>query len=85
MKRRRSLFRPGRDYLIARDGDEMQRQLSRVLHDPDLSAELAASGLQTVRARDTCRHRVDELMDILARIAPARAARPAAAAREPVQ
>jgi len=79
------LFRPGRDYLIARDGDEMQRQLSRVLHDPDLSAEFAASGLQTIRARHTCRHRVDELMDILAQIAPARAARPAATAREPAQ
>ncbi len=47
------LFRPGRDYLVARDGAEMRRHL-------------AASGLETVRARHTCAHRVDELLAVLA-------------------
>ncbi|MEX6506186.1 glycosyltransferase [Jiella sp. M17.18] len=56
------LFRTGTDYLVARDGGEMRTQLRRVLNDPDLAASLAASGLETIRARHTCRHRVDELL-----------------------
>ncbi|MGP1355916.1 CgeB family protein [Roseicyclus sp.] len=59
------LFRPGRDFLYARGGAEMAAQLARVLADPDLAADLAASGLETVRARHTCAHRVDELTGIL--------------------
>ena len=65
------LFRPGRDFLFARDGDDMERQLARVLADPDLAADLAASGLETVRARHTCAHRVDELMGILSTLGAA--------------
>ncbi len=60
------LFRPGEDFLLARDGDEMTAQLRRVLSDPELSAELRRNGLETVRARHGCTHRVDELFDILA-------------------
>ena len=60
------LFRPGEDFLVAEDGEAMARQLGRVLADPELAAALAASGLATIRARHTCRHRVDELLRILA-------------------
>ncbi|HEX8401641.1 MAG TPA: glycosyltransferase [Allosphingosinicella sp.] len=60
------LFRPGRDYLTARDGAEMTAQLQRLREDPALRAELVASGLETVRARHTCAHRVDELLGIVA-------------------
>ncbi|EPE96883.1 CgeB family protein [Rhizobium grahamii] len=60
------LFRPGTDYLVAEDGAAMQRRLKEVLSDPDLAATLAKSGLETVRSRHTCRHRVDELLTILA-------------------
>lgn len=58
------LFRPGRDYLVARDGAEMKRHMCAVLHEPELRASLIASGLETVRARHTCAHRVDELLNI---------------------
>lgn len=61
------LFRPGKDYLVAEDGTEMTRLLKSVLSDAALSRDLAASGLETIRARHTCRHRVDELLTILAR------------------
>jgi spore maturation protein CgeB len=61
------LFRPGKDFLVARDGAEMTAQLRAVLGDPDLAAALSASGLETVRARHSCAHRVDELLDALAR------------------
>jgi spore maturation protein CgeB len=60
------LFRPGRDYLIARNGAEMQVLLDEVVHDPDLAESLVASGLETITARHTCGHRVDELLQICA-------------------
>jgi len=60
------LFRPGEDYLVAQDGDAMRAALRSVLNDPDRAATLAASGLETIRARHTCAHRVDELIAILA-------------------
>lgn len=63
-----TLFRPGKDYLVARTGGEMAAHLNAILHDRELAAELAASGLQTIRSRHTCRHRVDELLTILARL-----------------
>jgi spore maturation protein CgeB len=62
------LFRPGLDYLVARDGREMARHLRDVLGDPQLAASLRASGLQTIRTRHTCAHRVDELLRIAAEI-----------------
>jgi spore maturation protein CgeB len=59
------LFRPGRDYLVAENGREMTRLLREVLTDDALAAALVESGLETIRARHTCRHRVDELLSIL--------------------
>jgi spore maturation protein CgeB len=60
------LFRPGQDFLFARDGVEMTRHLRALAKDPDLRASLAESGLATIRDRHTCAHRVDELLDIVA-------------------
>jgi spore maturation protein CgeB len=60
------LFRPGRDYLVAEDGAAMQGHLRALLNDAGMAHELAANGLETVRARHTCVHRVDELLAILA-------------------
>jgi spore maturation protein CgeB len=67
------LFRPGEDFLVARDGAAMGRTLARLLADPELAAEVAASGRQRVLARHTCAHRVDELLAILedTRMSPA--------------
>ena len=64
------LFRPGEDFLFARDGREMRRLLAEVIRDPDLAASLAASGLETIRARHTCRHRAQELLEIAGARAP---------------
>jgi spore maturation protein CgeB len=61
------LFRPGEDYLVARDGAEMRRHLATLMADPDHAAALAASGRETILARHTCAHRVDELLAILAK------------------
>jgi spore maturation protein CgeB len=59
------LFRSG-DYLVARTGAEMKDLVHEVLEDRNLAAELAARGLETVRARHTCAHRVEELLAICA-------------------
>ncbi|WP_374471863.1 glycosyltransferase [Phenylobacterium sp.] len=68
-----SLFRPGEDFLFARDGEQMERHLRDLTNDPDLRANLVRSGLETIRARHTCAHRVDELLAVHARLAPAKA------------
>jgi spore maturation protein CgeB len=64
------LFRPDRDYLVARNGKEMKRHLKAVLHDEALARGLAASGLETIRARHTCSHRVNELLAIDSELRP---------------
>jgi spore maturation protein CgeB len=66
------LFRPGRDFLFARDGAEMQRHLRAILGDPALARSLAAAGLETIASRHTCRHRVDELLDVLRQVGTTR-------------
>jgi spore maturation protein CgeB len=62
------LFRPGIDYLQARTPQEMVRQLDAVIHDQELAAALSRSGLESIRDRHTCEHRVSELLAILARL-----------------
>jgi spore maturation protein CgeB len=59
------LFRTGTDYLIAEDGAAMTRQLTAIRDDADLRRSLATHGLETILARHTCAHRVDELLSIV--------------------
>jgi spore maturation protein CgeB len=59
------LFVPGSDFLVAHNGREMTQRLRDVLHDRSLAAALAEHGLNTIRARHTCGHRVDELLAIV--------------------
>lgn len=58
------LFRPGRDFLFAKNGEEMAVHLRALARDPQLRAEFARSGLETILARHTCAHRVDELLAV---------------------
>lgn len=58
------LFSPGRDFLVARSGDEMKTLLSRVLADPALAQGIAERGRRTITARHTCAHRTDELLRV---------------------
>jgi spore maturation protein CgeB len=58
------LFRAGQDYLVARDGTEMREATQAILEFPELAEKLRQSGLETIRARHTCAHRVDELLTI---------------------
>jgi spore maturation protein CgeB len=59
------LFRPGHDFLVARDEAGMERHLAALERDADLRGALAANGLSAIRGRHTCAHRVDQLLAIL--------------------
>ena len=62
------LFRVDRDFLMVRSGAEMTAALRDLKCDPDLRAMLAANGLETIRKRHSCAHRVDELLAIAERM-----------------
>jgi spore maturation protein CgeB len=62
------LFSPGEDYLIARDGKEMQSHIAALLADPAGAAAMARRGRDTILARHTCAHRVDQLLEIVHRL-----------------
>jgi spore maturation protein CgeB len=56
------LFTAGDDYLVARDGQHMQRHLRAILSDPDLAETLAERGQAVIRSRHSCAHRLDQLL-----------------------
>ncbi|MBI4496072.1 MAG: glycosyltransferase [Deltaproteobacteria bacterium] len=61
---REGIFRPGRDYLLARNGREMESHLRRLLAEKETAAALVRHGLDAIRERHTCAHRVNELFEI---------------------
>jgi spore maturation protein CgeB len=63
------LFTPGSDYLVADSGEEMKQLIHEVLKDPSLGEDLSTHGLNTIRQRHTCAHRVDELLAIYGELA----------------
>jgi spore maturation protein CgeB len=65
------LFRVGEDFLMVRSGAEMEHSLNAVINDQGLREALSSSGLETIRKRHTCAHRVRELLTIYEAIAPA--------------
>ncbi|HEY8592565.1 MAG TPA: glycosyltransferase [Sphingomicrobium sp.] len=62
------LFRVGTDFLMVRDRAEMRRALDDLKNDPGLRQSLVTNGLETILARHTCAHRVDELLSIVERL-----------------
>lgn len=60
------LFRPGTDYLVARDESQMERHLNDLRNDPELRRALVENGLSAIRDRHSCAHRGDQLLAILA-------------------
>jgi spore maturation protein CgeB len=59
-----NLFKAGSDFLVAKNGEEMEKQLKLVLNDAALASELISNGRHTILSRHTCAHRVDELLNI---------------------
>lgn len=62
------LFRPGIDYLLARNGGQMRVCLREIVNNPSLARSLSENSRQTILKRHTCAHRADELMDICAEL-----------------
>ena len=60
------LFNSGTDYLVARDEAQMEHHLMAVCNDSDLRRSLVENGLNAIRGRHSCAHRVDQLLAILA-------------------
>jgi spore maturation protein CgeB len=58
------LFRPGEDYIVAADGDEMTETIRTLLRDDSARRRISLNGLETIRARHTCAHRALELTEI---------------------
>jgi spore maturation protein CgeB len=58
------LFTPGEDFLVVRNGNDMTREIERLLGDGEERQKLARHGRETILARHTCGHRVDELIAI---------------------
>ncbi len=65
---REGLFRPGADFLVARSGAEAEAHMRLLKNDPAARREVAASGLERIRERHSCAHRVDELFALLAQL-----------------
>lgn len=61
---REHLFSPGEDYLVARNKREMKGHLRDLRHDDGLRQSLATRARQTILARHTCAHRVEQLLGI---------------------
>jgi spore maturation protein CgeB len=68
------LFTPGRDYLVACNGAQMQRHLRDVLNDRQISESLVLHAFRTIHERHTCGHRVSELLGFIRELDSTRAA-----------
>jgi spore maturation protein CgeB len=62
------LFNPGKDYLVARDGREMEDHLRMIVSDIQMAQRLAGHGRETILKRHTCAHRVDELLEVFRKL-----------------
>ncbi len=58
------LFRPGQDYICVPDKSSMISELKHLLRNDAARRQLAASGLEAIRARHTCAHRARQLQQI---------------------
>ena len=58
------LFSPGRDFLFARNGHQMEELVQNLLDRPLKAEQMAVEGYKTIMDRHTCSHRVDQLLEI---------------------
>ncbi|HWR34754.1 MAG TPA: glycosyltransferase [Clostridia bacterium] len=59
-----NLFRPGDDYVVVNDGEQMAERIDELLRDDSARRQIAANGLETIRKRHTCAHRAAQLSEI---------------------
>ena len=59
---------PDGAYLSVADGAQMRRALRAILDDREMSSAMVEAGLKTIKQRHTCRHRAEQLVEIVAGI-----------------
>jgi len=59
-----NLFTAGKDYLVARDGQDMMILLAKVLTETSFSEAMVDHAYDTILDRHTCDHRATQLLDI---------------------
>jgi len=59
-----NLFRAGQDYVCVPDSQAMIAELRHLLRNDQAREQVAASGFETIRARHTCAHRAEQLVEI---------------------
>jgi spore maturation protein CgeB len=59
-----SLFRPGEDYLVVHDTEQMRNELEHLMHDAAARQQIGQNGLATILRRHTCEHRAEQLTAI---------------------
>ncbi len=62
------LFTPGKDYLLANNGEEMKQHMKTILNHPENAIEMVNHALETINSRHTCNHRAQELFSIIEKI-----------------
>ena len=62
------LFDIGTDFTMVQSGEQMKTAMKNLVDDPLAATAKAQHGLQTIRARHTCAHRVNELLAIVAEV-----------------
>jgi spore maturation protein CgeB len=58
------LFEENRDFLIAKNSQQMKEHINLILNDRKFSSQLVFNGLKTVLDKHTCAHRLDQLLKI---------------------
>jgi len=58
------LFTPGKDYLVAEDGQDMMILLAKVLTEDAFTRTMVEHAYQTIQSKHTCDHRAQELLEI---------------------
>lgn len=59
-----NLFREGTDFRMVKNGKEMQKWMERVMAVEEISEDLIKNGFETIQENHTCRHRVNQLIEI---------------------
>jgi spore maturation protein CgeB len=59
------LFRTGYDYICLSNGQAMKAEIEHLLKDDKAREQIAANGMETIRNRHTCKHRAQQLVEIL--------------------
>jgi spore maturation protein CgeB len=59
------LFSPGKDFLMAKNGQEMKELMKKLLTDTDFALSMALRAYKTILKRHTCAQRAEELEMII--------------------